>query len=266
MFLESIKVIQDYFNFRFNSKPKGGHGIHSPFVYDLYTQTIDNDRKEPIFEDIERLRSELLKNETALAKSIYGAGSTGIINTSISEVAKKTSIPPYMGRLLYRLVKNQKPETILELGTSLGISTMYLATGNQGSKVYSIEGDATLSKIASNNINKRGVTNVSLITSDFDAEIPSLLNSIEKIDMVFIDGNHTEEATMRYFNLLVDKVNSESIIIIDDIRWSEGMRSAWQNICNNKNVSISIDLFRCGLVFFRKGIVKQHFNLRYGPF
>lgn len=266
MFSETIYFLKDYYKFRRISKPRGGHGIHSPFVYDLYTQVIDISRKESIFEDIETLRKKLLNNKTIAVKSSFGAGSIINSKTSLNEIAKKASVSPYLGRLLFRLANYFKPKTIIELGTSLGISTLYLAAANNESKVYSIEGDSALTKIASENLNKLGVTNVSLITGDFDNELAVLINKIENIGMVFIDGNHTEDATVKYFNLILEKTNHDSFIIFDDIRWSEGMRKAWQSICTDERVSISIDLFNCGIVFFRKGIVKQHFNLRYGPF
>lgn len=267
MFSQTINLLQDYYKFRKTSKPKGGHGIHSPFVYDLYTQAIDYNKNELVFDKIEKLRKELIRNKTPLTKSAFGIGSSvQKSKTSIGEIASKASIPPYKGRLIHRLVKYFNPVTVIELGTSLGISTSYLALGNQKSNIYTIEGDSNLSKLASNNLNKLGVNNVTIITGDFDKELPILLDRFNNFDLALIDGNHSEEATMRYFYFLTNKANSNSFIFFDDINWSYGMKRAWNNICNDENVSISIDLFNCGLIFFRKGIVKQHFNLRYGPF
>lgn len=268
MLLNNVHSLKKYFNFRLKSKPRGGHGIHSPFVYDLYTKSIDINSKEAIFDRIERIRKELQKNTTPISLTDFGLG-TRIINTSeqtIGKVVSRASAPPYLGQLLFRLSHYLRPETIIELGTSVGFSTMYLASGNKNAKVISIEGDMGLMNIAQENFNKLGITNVTVHNGNFDTLIPDVLASIEKIGFVFIDGNHSEEATLRYFKLFSEKANSDSLIILDDIRWSKGMENAWNNICEDTNVSISIDLFNCGLVFFRKGIVKQHFNLRYGPF
>ncbi len=266
--LKNIHILKKYFTFRLKSKPRGGHDIHSPFVYDLYTKSIDIKAKEAIFERIEELRKELLKNDSSVSKNNFGSGTkeNDISEPSISRVVKRSSIPPYMGQLLFRLTDYLKPESIIELGTSAGFSTMYLASGNKNANVVSIEGDVNLAKLASANFNKLGLTNVTLINGEFDAKLPDILASIEKIGLVFIDGNHSDEATLRYFKLFSAKACSNSLIIFDDIRWSKGMENAWNNICQDVNVSISIDMFNCGLVFFRKGIVKQHFNLRYGPF
>lgn len=268
MFSETAMFLNKYFIFRYHSKPRGGHGIHSPFVYDLYTNCIDTKRKEAIFAKIEETRASLLKNNTILPKTNFGAGSKGSNSKSVTikGIVKRASIPKYEGELLFKLANYLNPRTIIELGSSTGISTMYLASGCRNAKVISIEGDINLINLAAQNVNKLGLSNVTLINGDFDALIPSIINSVENVDLVFIDGNHSEEATIKYFNLFSAKVNTETLIIFDDIRWSKGMKNAWKTICTDIRVSISIDLFNCGLVFFRKGIVKQHFNLRYGPF
>ena len=268
MLIEGLQVLKKYFNFRLKSKPRGGHGIHSPFVYDLYTQCIDVKSKKAIFERIETVRKELLRDKSTIQLNDLGSGSKikAKSSTTVASIAKRTSVPKYKGELLHKLSSYFKPKLIIELGTSLGISTMYLASGYNESKVYTIEGDSSLSKLAIENFNKIGLTNVNQINGDFDIRLPEVLSEIQKIGIAFIDGNHSEEATLKYFKLLSVKANSDTLIIFDDIRWSKGMEKAWNNICNDENVSISIDLFDCGLVFFRKGVVKQHFTLRYGPF
>lgn len=266
MLKRNIKFFIKYFEFRFRSKPRGGHGIHSPFVYELYTNCIDKKQNDTVFENIETLRKQLLNNHKIVSKAVFGASSNHSSFVTISKITKRSSTPPYLGRLLYKLTNYLKPTQIIELGTSLGISTMYIAAGNRDAKVISIEGDENLANLATANFNKIGLTNVSVINGDFDSQLSSILGNIDKLGLVFIDGNHTEEATLRYFKLFSTKADNDTLIIFDDIRWSDGMEKAWNNICNDSNVSISIDLFNCGLAFFRKGVVKQHFNLRYGPF
>lgn len=266
MLAKSIKLFIKYFEFRFHSKPRGGHGIHSPFVYSLYTECIDKENHVSIFENIETIRKQLLDNHKLVSKAVFGAKQNHSSLETISKITKRASVQPYMGRLLYRLTNYLKPTQILELGTSLGVSTMYIASGNKDAKVISIEGDENLVNLASANFNKMGLKNVSVLNGDFDTQLASILNNTDRLGLVFIDGNHSEEATFRYFKLFSAKADNDTLIIFDDIRWSEGMEKAWNTICNDSNVSISIDLFNCGLVFFRKGVVKQHFNLRYGPF
>ncbi|HCT31362.1 MAG TPA: SAM-dependent methyltransferase [Bacteroidales bacterium] len=268
MLIEGLNGLKKYFNFRLKSKPRGGHGIHSPFVYDFYTQCIDVKSKKEIFDKIETVRKELLLDKSFIELNDLGSGTKTKAKSiaTVADIAKRNSAPSYKGKMLHRLTAYLKPETVIELGTSLGISTMYIASGLDTVKVYTIEGDSNLSKLAIKNFNKIGLTNVNQINGDFDAKLPELFSEIKSVGIAYVDGNHTEEATLRYFKLLSARANSDTLIIFDDIRWSKGMESAWNTICNDENVSISIDMFDCGLAFFRKGVVKQHFTLRYGPF
>lgn len=268
MLSKGLQGLKKYLQFRLKSKPRGGHGIHSPFVYDLYTQCIDVKSKNAIFDRIETIRKELLQNKSSVQLNDLGSGTKSKANniTTIADIAKRSSAPKYKAQLLYRLTAHLKPENVIELGTSLGISTMYIASGFDKTKVFTIEGDITLSKLAGENFNKIGLTNVNQINGNFDAKLPEVLSGIQNVGIAYIDGNHTEEATLKYFKLLSAKANGDTLIIFDDIRWSKGMENAWNNICSDENVSISIDMFDCGSAFFRKGVVKQHFVLRYGPF
>ncbi len=268
MLIERLQGLKKYLQFRLKSKPRGGHGIHSPFVYDLYTQCIDVKSKKAIFDRIETIRKELLRDKSSIQLNDLGSGTKSKTNTitTVADIAKRSSAPKYKAQLLHRLTAYLKPETAIELGTSLGISTMYIASGFDKVKVYSIEGDTTLSKLAIENFNKIGLANVNQINGDFDAKLPEVLSEVQNVGIAYIDGNHNEEATLRYFKLLLAKANGDTLIIFDDIRWSKEMENAWNNICADENVSISIDMFDCGLAFSRKGVVKQHFVLRYGPF
>lgn len=268
MLVDYVHFLRKYINFRLKSKPRGGHGIHSPFVYDLYTNCIDTTLNKALFEKIETLRKELLKNVTPIPISDFGAKekNTDSSTTTVSKVVKTTSVPTWKGELLFILVEYFKPRSILELGTSIGFSTMYLALANLNTRITSIEGDVNTAKLAQDNFNKLGLSNVTLINGDFDKELPIILSQQNEVELVFIDGNHSQEATLRYFNLFSEKASINTLIILDDIRWSLGMENAWNTICRDKNVSTTIDLFDCGLVFFKKGIAKQNFKLRYGPF
>lgn len=268
MLIEGLQSFKKYFNFRLKSKRRGGHGIHSPFVYDLYTQCIDVKSRKAIFDTIETIRKELLRDKSSVQLNDLGSGTKTKANCiiTIADIAKRASVPSYKGMLLHRLTAYLKPETVIELGTSLGVSTMYIASGFDKVKVHTIEGDGNLSSRAIENFNKIGLTNVNQINGSFDDKLPKVLSGIQNVGIAYIDGNHTEEATIRYFKLLSAKANGDTLIIFDDIRWSKGMENAFNTICADENVSISIDMFDCGLAFFRKGVVKQHFVLRYGPF
>jgi predicted O-methyltransferase YrrM len=166
--------------------------------------------------------------------------------------------------LLFRLTHYYQPGTTLELGTSLGISTAYMALGNPQGRVVTMEGAKQVSHIAADIFKQLKLSNIELITGNFDDTLPALLKTLDTVDMVFIDGNHRKQPTLHYFELLLPKINNDSILIIDDIRWSEEMEEAWHAIKNHPAVKVTIDLFFMGVVFFKEDFKrKQHFIIRY---
>lgn len=260
-----------YFRFRARCLPRGGHRIHSPFMFSLYTETIEPDcRKNEVFDKINGYRRELRKCGLSVIRQRMGESSENGYRgeeVKLCDIARKVSVPEYEGRLLYRLVERFKPKTILELGTSVGISTLYMAlAASEGSSVHTIEGDEAVLDIARNRFAKMGLGQIHVHAGTFDTILPRLLEQLDSVDFVFIDGDHRGELLLRYFDLIAPKLSSNAVVAVDDIRWSRDMESAWNQLRSRDDVSVSVDLFRCGLLCFREGIPKQHFTLRFGPF
>ncbi len=182
----------------------------------------------------------------------------------IAKLAGKSSIPQRYGKLLFRLVKYFKPENIIELGTNIGISTLYLAKGYPEAKVYTIEASKEKCEVAKKNFELLSSHNIECICGSFEEKLPEILLKLSKIDFVFIDGNHTYEATMNYFSLLAKYTHDNTIIVFDDIYWSKSMTRAWLEIQNNERVRLSIDIYRMGIIFFSSRFLeKQHFRIRF---
>lgn len=194
-----------------------------------------------------------------------GAGShvQNKTSKSIKEVVNSAAKPPKYAQLLFRLVDHFQPATILELGTSLGISSAYMAIANSKSKVTTIEGCEKIASVAKQNFKKSGLKNIEQIVGNFDEVLPEILKKTERLDFVFFDGNHRKEPTLNYFKQCLEKAVESSVFIFDDIYWSAEMKEAWQEIKKNERVTVSIDLFYMGIVFFRKEQVKEHFIIRY---
>ena len=163
--------------------------------------------------------------------------------------------------LLHKIINYYNYKSVLELGTSLGITTSYLAKAN--TEVVTIEGCNEISKIATSTFNKLSLKNIKLIMGEFNNVLPNLLSNSKPFDMILIDGNHKYQATVDYFEMLVNNINENSLIVFDDIHWSDEMEKAWNEIKNDKRVSISIDIFQLGLIFFRKGINKQDYTIKF---
>lgn len=243
-----------------------GHGIHSPFVYDLITSVIKDNKSYYAYEQIENVKKDLLRDERILKYNDQGAGSPdqGRRSKKVSEIADSAVSGHKFGRLLFRLANYYSSVTIIELGSSLGISTAYLASANNLSKVITIEGSYPIGEIAKETIGNLKLKNVLLVNGNFDEVLDQVIDSTPPADLVFIDGNHRKKAVLEYFEKFLNKISPSSLIIIHDIHWSRDMEEAWLEIQSNPKVKMSIDIFSAGLIFFRDEFqVKQHFVIRF---
>jgi len=263
--LNKLAIIIKYFRYFFKARFYKGHGIHSPFIYKFVREVVYQDSKKNDYKIIESYRNLLLKNYNLIKIDDYGAGSKTINSEyrKVKQIAKYSSTKKKYGKLLYRIVNFYKPNNIIELGTSLGIGTLYLALGNKKSKIYSIEGSKEIYKITTKNINRFNIKNIELLNNKFEIELLKILNEIDTVDLVFFDGNHHKNATINYFNLCIKKINNNSIFIFDDIHWSKGMEEAWNTICLHSKTKVCIDLFQFGIVFFKQELSKENYILRY---
>jgi len=195
----------------------------------------------------------------------FGAGSH--INTynrrKIKDIAKNSSKNTKFGKLLYRIIQFYKPKKILELGTSLGISTLYLAKANENLKVYTLEGCPKTAEIAQKNFQKMNIQNTKLNIGDFKNTLSSCLEEIKNVDLVFIDGNHQEKPTITYFEKCLRYSNNNTIFIFDDIHWSNGMEKAWNHIRSHKKTTLTIDLFYVGIVFIKSELSQENYTIRF---
>ena len=262
----SFQLALKYVNYHLAAANGKGHGIHSPFVFDFITNVL-NDRTEYLdYDKIESVRRKSLRDQTILKIEDHGAGSSSSTSKerSVSSIARHAVKSKKYAQLLYRIVKYYRPASIIELGTSLGITTGYLASGNLKGNVYTFEGAKQVSQLASQNFEKLGLSNIQIIDGNFDDTLLLNLEKIQHVDLAFIDGNHRKKPTIQYFEQLLEKASEHSIFIFDDIHWSKEMEEAWEHIKQHNEVTLSIDLFFIGLVFFRKEQkVPQHFCIRF---
>lgn len=261
-FQSAIKYISYYIT----ASNGRGHGIHSPFVFDFIKNVLDDKTEYPQYKIVEKLRSDLLRNKTILSVDDLGAGSAVHKSNqrTISSLAKKSAKPSKYAQLLFRIAKKYQSKKILELGTSLGITTSYFALSDPASKVVTVEGSESIAQIANNNFKQLKLENVELIEGNFDDLLPSIVNQFPTIDLVFLDGNHRKEPTINYFKTVLPAINNYSVVIFDDIHWSKEMEEAWDYCKLNERVTLSIDLFFLGILFFRNEIKeKQHFTIRF---
>jgi len=261
--VKKLFLLYNYLIYRLKSTNR--HGVHSPFVYELLESVIYNKNDFYCYTTIEELRKELLASKKVINCVDLGAGSlkNNSIKKSVQQLTKYAAKPPKYAQLLFRLVNHFQPKQVIELGTSLGISTAYLASANSKIKVITIEGAPEVANEAKQHFNQLQLKNIEQLTGNFDAVLPHILATTEKIDFVFFDGNHRKQPTLSYFEQCLKKSHNNSVFVFDDIYWSAEMKEAWEEIKNNNQVTVTIDLFFIGIVFFRKEQVKQHFVITY---
>ena len=258
-----MKILLSFFRYlNFLASSGNEHSIHSPFIFDIYTKAIRSKKQYYSFPIIENIRDKMLSCEDVIQVKDYGTGHQLEQSRKIKDIARISLKKPRLGQILFQLVAYCEPRYIIDLGTSLGITTMYLANAKPTSSVKSFEGCVNISRFALANFKKAGVKNIEIITGNIDDTLMEGIHSIPKIDFVFFDANHTYDATLRYFEICLQKADTESVFIFDDIHWSAGMEAAWERIKANEKVTLSIDLFHMGIIFFRRNQPKQHFILR----
>ena len=246
-------------------KAKDEHSLHSPFVFELYTFAVKPRKRFYIFGKIESLRKSLLNSTRKIIIKDYGAGSVVNRSTerSIASIARYSEKPAHLAQLLFQIIEYLKPKTLLDLGTSLGITTIYQAAVNKKYSVITFEGCPETCNVARENFHKMQLKNIELVEGNIDDTLRPKLNQLPAIDYAFFDANHRYEPTIRYFETCLQKAHEDSIFIFDDIHWSEEMEKAWKEIKNHPKVMITIDLFFIGLVFFRTKQPKQHYVLKF---
>lgn len=242
-----------------------GRGIHSPYLFSFISEVIYN-RRITIPVEIDRWHRRLFSGRKKIVVQEFGAGSaiTSSGRRSIGSIARWSSVSLKSGKLLFRIAQYYQPDKIFELGTGLGISTAWLAKGYPSAKVISVEGSPQKAGFARDQIDMLGLSNVTVLTANFDDILSDLSIEPSERIIVFLDGNHRYEPTMRYLNHFLDSTSKEMLIILDDIHWSGEMEQAWREIRGMERVNVMLDLFFMGLIFTREGLNRQDFLLRWG--
>ena len=258
--------IKSYLKFLWNSKNE--HGVHSPFVFNLLTKCFYDRKAKPEYSILKNYRNSLLENKNFINVTDFGAGSKVFKSNKrqISKIAQTAGISPKRAELLFRVSNYFKPETILEIGTSLGLATSALALGNPKAKVITLEGCPQTANVAQNQLDQFNCKNVESVVTEFESYFEDLRlrlkTDTENFNLIYFDGNHSKKATLAYFELLLPTINNDSVWIFDDIHWSEEMEEAWEIIKQHPKVIVTIDTFQWGFVFFRYEQKKEHFVIR----
>lgn len=257
-----LQLIKSYLKFLKNSTNQ--HGVHSPFVYNLVTKCFYDRKKKSEYAILKNYRNSLLEKKNFIEVTDFGAGSKVFTSNKrqISKIAKTAGISLKRAQLLYRVVNYFQPSTILEIGTSLGLATSALSLGNPKAQITTLEGCSQTIKQAQEQLQKNNFNTIKFINTEFSKYLKAHHSSPITHHLIYFDGNHSKKATLEYFELLLPTVTNETVWIFDDIHWSKDMEEAWEVIKNHSKVTVTIDTFQWGFVFFRAEQEKEHFTIR----
>lgn len=255
-----MTILQSYFKYFIKAKKR--HGIHSPFVYEFMDKCLSQRINSEDLEIIEAFKNSLKKNSEVISINDFGAGSKRMGNQrKVSQIYKNSSSGSKYGAFLYKISKYYQPMNILELGTSLGVGTLNLHLGNKHAKIDTVEGCPNTFSFTKKNFSNYSINeNVKFHNSRFD----SFLNQKNgKYDLVFIDGDHQKASLLNMIDLLDEQIHDKTILILDDIRWSKDMLSAWIKLSERKEFHVSMEFLRMGILLKREAQNKEHFYLRF---
>ena len=254
--------IKAYLQFLWKSKNE--HAVHSPFVFTLITQCFYDRKPKQEYQVLKNFRNSLLENRNTIEVTDFGAGSKVFKSNTrpIAKIAETAGISRKRAELLFRITTYFQPNSILEIGTSLGLATSALALGNPKAKIITLEGCSNTMAIAIIQLQLFNLKNVNCIATEFSEYFKTQNLKPKTQNLIYFDGNHSKKATLAYFELLLPTITNESVWIFDDIHWSKDMEKAWKLIKNHPKVTVTIDTFQWGFVFFRREQEKEHFVIR----
>jgi len=252
-------------NYIITSAPKRGCDKDSPFVSNIIVKIFRNKINPDVVLKIEMIRKGLKSDKRCISITDYGTGSyvSNRKPVMVSRHVRRTSVTPKYGELLSGFSSEFGKSSIIEFGTSFGISTMYLAAGNEEATVFTMEGCPVTAEIAKENFKRAGFRNICSLTGRFEELVPRLEEKKVKPGLVFIDGNHRKDATLDYFERMATIGDENTVIIIDDICYSHEMGEAWKEILKDSRISVTIDIYRMGIVFFRPVMTRTDYKIRY---
>ncbi len=257
-----LQIIKSYLTFLWHSKNQ--HGVHSPFVFNLVTKCFYDKKNYPEYSILKNYRNALLLNKNTIEITDFGAGSRVFKSNTraINQIAKNAGISSKRAKLLFRIVNYFQPENSLEIGTSLGLATAALTLGNKKGRITTLEGCTNTMSIAKNQCQLQNLNNIEFVNTKFEEYLKNHNLQPTTYNLIYFDGNHSKKATLDYFELLLPTITNDTVWIFDDIHWSGAMEEAWGIIKKHPKVTVTIDTFQWGIIFFRSEQEKEHFVIR----
>jgi len=250
-------AIKSYLRYLAKAGHRKGFGIHSPFVFSLLNSVFYEKLQYYCYERIEDLRDQLTCEKAVVRITDRGTG--GYKERTLGNIVRRSVKRTKYAQLLFRLANSNRSKTMLELGTCVGLTTLYLSQVNRQGKVITLDADEAVCAIARENFRQFYADNIELHCGEIDEILPDVLKMHPTLDFVFFDANHTKTATVNYFELCLPKAHKDTIFVFDDIHRDAEMHEAWMQISRHPKIRLSVDVFEMGILFFNTDIAKQEY-------
>ncbi len=239
------------------------YGIHSPFIYQFLIKCLYKPLSKTQLNALKVNRKHVLNNTEVIEINDFGKGSQQFTTSQrhVNEMARKAGMSLHKAKLMNKIVGYFQTKAILELGTSVGLGSIAMATNHENITIDTIEACTNTCSTAKSHFNYLKLEHINVINSSFEQFFDQNLNP-KPYDLIYLDGHHDKTATLQYFDNLEPYIHKDTIMIVDDIYWSKDMQQAWQELQKNQKVKVSIDLYFWGILFFKSGLSKQDFKIR----
>ena len=238
---------------------KTRHSIHSPFLY-AFVNNVLHKRSRVAHPDIEAYRNKLKSTHSVFPYTDFGKDGQ-VINRKVSDVARASLKPRMFAEMIARCCAHLKVRDAIELGTSFGLTSAYIARNITGT-LHTYEGDNASAEIAQQGWKDLGLENITLIPGNMDETLLNKPLPTPEPSLVFMDGNHRKAPTLAYFKHLIRQSGTRTVFVIDDIHWSPGMEEAWEEMKQDPKVTASLDCYFMGFLFLNPELSREHFHMR----
>jgi len=239
------------------------HGVHSPFIYQLVTQCFYKKIPKNLWKTFLNSRKYLEDNSEKKKTTALGSASKIFKSNThpVSKIAKVAGITNKKANLLIKTINYLKPKQILEIGTAMSLGTSAIKTENDAVSILTLEECPETSKILQKLFEKNNFKAIEIINRNFSKTL-SMNTQNKQFDCIIFDRNHSKKATLNYFEECLKTVHNNSFFIFDAIYWTPEMQEVWAIIKKHSKVTVTVDVFHLGIVFFRKEQAKEHFKIR----
>ena len=228
---------------RFRSRK--GFGVHSPFVYNLITKVVEEKAPFYAFEEIENFRKKLLNESNEL-----------------SIITAKETQSPNFGAFLFRLMNFFRCKSVLQVGCSTGVMSLYLASVSRTQGEYFFLEERSILQEAETFAMAQHLQKVHFVTGNYEENLQNIKTNFPKMELIFINQLPDSMEIEKGLTWVEDFRDQKTIVLVNSIK-KKKMKALWNRLKNLPQARTTIDLRALGIVFFDGKLPKRHYKTHF---